>query len=128
MALLKHLWRNERTRHALIAAALAAVLGGIEFFEPLRPLEWQAQAYIAPRAASGDIIFIEEKEDPNNTASAHARKELASLIESLTTAGAHKIVLNEIFDRPTTAEADEAQAQPVPESLAEADGLGSGVR
>ena len=116
MALLKHLWRNERTRHALIAAALAAVLGGIEFFEPLRPLEWQAQAYIAPRAASGDIIFIEEKEDPNNTASAHARKELASLIESLTTAGAHKIVLNEIFDRPTTAEADEALREAITQS------------
>ena len=30
----KRLWRNERTRHALIAAAIAALLGGVDFFQP----------------------------------------------------------------------------------------------
>lgn len=108
MTFLKHLWRGERTRHALIAAGIAALLGAIEFFEPLRPAEWQIQAYIAPRATSGNIVFIDNGKDPSNEASAHVREELAGLIDGLTAAGAYKIVLGEVFDRPATREADEA--------------------
>ena len=87
MALLKHLWRNERTRHALIAAALAAVLGAIEFFAPLKPLMWTAQAQIAPRSASGDIVFVELRDDSNEPNRPQARLELAGLIDALTEAG-----------------------------------------
>jgi EAL domain-containing protein (putative c-di-GMP-specific phosphodiesterase class I)/GGDEF domain-containing protein len=87
---------------------VAALLGGIDFFEPLRPAEWQVQAYIAPQSASGDIIFIEASEDPNSPASAHIRQEFAALIDGLTAAGAHKILLNEIFDHPATPGVDEA--------------------
>jgi EAL domain-containing protein (putative c-di-GMP-specific phosphodiesterase class I)/GGDEF domain-containing protein len=116
MTFLKHLWRGERTRHALIAAMVAALLGGIDFFEPLRPAEWQVQAHIAPRQASGDIVFIDKGNAPSNEAGAHAREELAGLIDGLSASGAYKIVLAEVFDRPSSPEADEALGQAIARS------------
>jgi len=104
----KRLWRNERTRHALIAAAIAALLGGVDFFQPLRPVEWQMQAHIAPRAASGDIVFIEAKKDPSDPTNPQARREIASLIDRLTQAGARKIFLDLTFDRRSSPDADDA--------------------
>ena len=104
----KRLWRNERTRHALIAAAIAALLGGVDFFEPLKPMEWLMQAHIAPRSASGDIIFIEARSNPSDPTNPQARREIASLVNRLTNAGARKIFLDVTFDQPSTPEADEA--------------------
>jgi len=116
MALLKHLWRSERARHALIAAGIAALLGAIDFFEPLRPLEWQVQAKIRPQSASGDIVFIETSENPGISGNAQNRQKLASLIDGLTRAGAHKIALDDIFDQPSAAEADEALRKAIAQS------------
>ena len=116
MTLLKHLWRNERTRHALIAAVLAAVLGAIEFFSPLKPLMWTAQAQIAPRSASGNIVLIEVSADPSDPANVQARQEVASLVEDLTTVGARKIFLDIVFDRPSTVKADEALQEAIARS------------
>ncbi|MXP41045.1 EAL domain-containing protein [Altererythrobacter soli] len=108
MTLLKHLWRSERARHALIAAALAALLGSIDFFEPARPREWQMHAQIASRPASGDIVFVEIRDDPSNPSNVQARREVAGLVSGLTQAGARKIVLNIVFDRPAGAQVDQA--------------------
>lgn len=116
MALLKHLWRSERARHALIAAGIAALFGAIDFFEPLRPVEWQAQAYLAPQTASGDIIFIETIGDSRGQAGAHTRDKLAALIDDLTRVGARIILIDEIFDHPTTAKADEALRKAITQS------------
>lgn len=116
MALLKHLWRNERTRHVLIAAALAGVLGAIDFFAPLKPTMWTAQAYIAPRSASGDIMLVEMGDKPSDPANPLARLEIARLIDDLTEAGAQKIFIDVIFDRPSTAEADEALEEAIARS------------
>jgi EAL domain-containing protein (putative c-di-GMP-specific phosphodiesterase class I)/CHASE2 domain-containing sensor protein len=107
MTFLKHLWRGDRTRHALIAAMVAALLGAVDFFEPLRPREWQMQAQIAPRSASGDVVFVETRDDPSDPANAQARREVASLVDRLTQAGARRIFVNIIFDRSGDPEADE---------------------
>jgi EAL domain-containing protein (putative c-di-GMP-specific phosphodiesterase class I)/GGDEF domain-containing protein len=69
---------------------------------------WTVQAQIAPRSASGDIVFVEVKDDSNDRVNPQTRLEIARLIDNLTEAGARKIFVDIIFDRPSTAEADEA--------------------
>ena len=108
MAMLKHYSWSERVRHALIAAGLAAMLGALELLSPLDKPIWAAQALSTPRAASGDIVFLGATEDLENPASAQARTDLASLISRLNDAGARKIVVNVIFDRPSQQDADDA--------------------
>jgi EAL domain-containing protein (putative c-di-GMP-specific phosphodiesterase class I)/GGDEF domain-containing protein len=106
MTLLKHLWQNERARHVLFAAALAALLGALEFFSPLKSVIWTSQAQIAPRQASGDIVFVEVEKAPDGQVNPQGRRELARLIDELSHAGARRIFVDIVFDRPSTKQAD----------------------
>ena len=108
MTILKHLSWNERLRHVLVAVGLAALFGALELLTPLDKPIWAAQALSTPRAASGDIVFIAAADDLEDPATARARRDLASLIDRLNEAGAQKIVVNIIFDRPGQQGADQA--------------------
>lgn len=116
MAKLKpHSW-SERVRHALIAAALAAVLGAVGATIPLDNSIWAAQALSTPRTASGDVILLAAQEDLEDPANARARTELASLIDRLDEAGAQKIIVNIVFDQPGQQGADDALREAISRS------------
>jgi EAL domain-containing protein (putative c-di-GMP-specific phosphodiesterase class I)/GGDEF domain-containing protein len=116
MAMLKpHSW-SERVRHALIAAALAAVLGAIGATSPLDNSIWAAQALSTPRAASGDVFLLAAQDDLEDPANARARAELASLINRLDDAGAQKIIVNVVFDQPGQQDADDALREAISRS------------
>ena len=108
MAMLQQYSWSERARHVMVAAGLAALFGALELLTPLDKPIWAAQALSAPRAASGDILFIAAADDLEDPATARGRRDLASLIDRLNEAGAGKIIVNIIFDRPGRQDADQA--------------------
>jgi EAL domain-containing protein (putative c-di-GMP-specific phosphodiesterase class I) len=74
------------------------------------------QAEIAPRRASGDIVFIEAGNNPSDPTNPQARREIARLVDRLTQAGSHKIFLDITFDQPSTPKADEALGRAIARS------------
>ena len=116
IVLLKDLFLSQRVRHALIAAALATMLGALGILGPFEGQIRAAQALSTPRQASGDVVFVGATDDLNDPLKSRARTELAALIRSLSQAGARQIFLNIVLDRQSTPEADGALGNAISQS------------
>lgn len=108
--------RIHRARHFLVALAVAAALGAIEFFEPLDWLVWNTQPQIFDRQASGEIVYIGASDDVTDPTEPERRRELATLISGIDKAGAAKVFVDLRFQDASEAGADRTLAEAIERS------------
>ena len=113
MTRLKDLLRIDRARHFLVALAMAATLGAIEFLEPLDWLIWNPHARLVERQASGEIVFVGGVDDLSDPTRPQHRRDLARLLDGLGNAGAERIFLDVRLEKPSDTHADQALQQAI---------------
>src|SRR5690606_30814564 len=116
MAGLKDRLRTERIRHFLVALVVSVVLGVTGLLAPIDWVVWVSHMRIPERQASGEIVYIGADRDLTDPAHPNSRLELARLIGRLDAAGADKIFLDVIIQRPSLPSADEALADAIERS------------
>lgn len=97
---------RERLQHALWAGLIGLVLSAVTVFDPIDQIVWTAQARSASFQASGDIVYVGSNEDLTDADFPQRRKELAETLDSLREAGASRVYVDVVFDRPSDPEAD----------------------
>ncbi|AKH44145.1 EAL domain-containing protein (putative c-di-GMP-specific phosphodiesterase class I)/GGDEF domain-containing protein [Altererythrobacter atlanticus] len=106
MTALTDLWRNQRTRHVAIAALIAFALGISGIASPASNFLRILQSRLASHPASGQVVFIGAPEDLADPSSPGRRAALADLIDGLGRAGPARTFVTDVFDKPSTIEAD----------------------
>ncbi|MHA6317894.1 EAL domain-containing protein [Altererythrobacter sp. CAU 1778] len=103
----------ERTRHALIAAVIALVLGLSTLLDPLDRFVWMWKSRIDLQPVSGEIVFIETRSDFAAASRPQDRMQLAETMTALKAAGADHVYLDFVFESPSMAAADAKLGQAV---------------
>ena len=106
MSVMSRILPNERTRHVVIAAVIAFVMAAGTLLSPLDRLIWLIESRLSETPVSGDIVLVSSDDDLADPESPGRRKSLANVIRSLDDAGAKRIYVDFVFDKPSSAEAD----------------------
>lgn len=100
--------RFARTRHALWAGAIALVLSLLTLLNPIDNILWALQSRMYAEPASGEIVYIGSSNDLADPAFPERRRQLADVIGRLDRAGAGRVYVNVVFDRPSEPAIDGA--------------------
>ncbi|MEO5707048.1 MAG: EAL domain-containing protein [Alteraurantiacibacter sp.] len=106
----EHNGATERISHATWAGLVALVLSISTLLIPLDELTWVFQSRITNLAnfeVSGDIAYVGSAEDLTDPAQPERRVELARTLDAMRAAGVERVYLDMMFQRPSTAAADE---------------------
>nr|WP_272914656.1 EAL domain-containing protein [Aurantiacibacter rhizosphaerae] len=85
--------------------ALALVIPA--FLDPVDQIGWLVEANIVSQPASGEIVFVGADEDLADPQNPVARERLANLLDRLDNAGVEEVYVNILYDKDSSAEADE---------------------
>lgn len=97
--------RFQRTRHAVMAGAIALVLSVLMIFEPVDQLIWTAQARATSEQASGDIVYIGAQSDLADPTFPERRRNLAALLDRLDEADVERVYIDVVFEHRTESDA-----------------------
>lgn len=98
---------DERLRHGIMAAVISLVLVVGMVLDPVDQFYWLLQSRVTAKEPSGQFVFMSADENLADPAKPERRIKLARALERFDRQGAERIVLNIVFDEPSTPEADQ---------------------
>lgn len=99
---------TQRIQHASLAGLVALVLSFLTVFDIVDQFTWVTQSRIANFQASGDVVYVGSRDDLTDPAYPERRAELAETLETLREAGAERVYVDMVFDRPAGDKVDTA--------------------
>ncbi|MGB3794997.1 MAG: EAL domain-containing protein [Alteraurantiacibacter sp.] len=100
--------RLERVRHVAWSGLIALMLLLPVVLDPIDQISWIAEARLAQKPASGEIVFVGADTDLSNPQTPQARMQLATLLTRLEAASVKEVYVNIVFDQPSDLEVDRA--------------------
>lgn len=102
-----------RLRHTLWAGLIAFTFFAVSFFNPVDQLVWALQSRMGSAEPSGEFVYVSVDRDLSDPESPGRREDLARVLAKLEADRVEKVVIDFVFDQPTTARADTALSRAI---------------
>jgi EAL domain-containing protein (putative c-di-GMP-specific phosphodiesterase class I)/GGDEF domain-containing protein len=105
--------RKQRLTQLAIALGIAVTAAISLLVAPLNELIWAFEARLGTRPASGEIVMVGTSADIRNPSVSEQRRQLARALTEIDRAGADRVFIDLVFDKPGKPADDRALAQAI---------------